>query len=130
VSLRRGQISAPVADAPICKDEFPSRAGASIYVAAKPGLTAEWLQLRIEKISQRCVGSMPNCALDVANLRVKMDSGAGFAVRMISRDTAEAAEILRRARSLVEACRARANVPGALPGLFPARDLDCQWLVG
>lgn len=47
---------------------------------------------------------MPNCALDVGNLRIQMDSaGAGFAVRVISGDTTARAEILRRVRLLIDA---------------------------
>ncbi|MEO8177483.1 MAG: hypothetical protein ABI895_01500 [Deltaproteobacteria bacterium] len=81
--------------------------GASIYIAAEPGFTAEWLKLRIEQhVAQMRRGSMPECALDIANLRVEVDSNDnGFAVRLISSDSRAAAEILRRAHPLGAATR-------------------------
>ena len=87
------------------KASFPRVHGASIYVAAEPGLTAEWLQLRIEQhLAEMRRGSMPDCAFDVGDVRVEVDSaGSGFAVRVISSSTSAAAEILRRARLLVAA---------------------------
>lgn len=96
-------VSPYLAQDQIGKASFPRVHGASVYVAAEPGLTAEWLKLRVEQhiaVMQR--GDMPDCALDVGPMRVEVDStGNGFAVRLISSDTRSAAQILERARLLV-----------------------------
>ena len=87
----------------IGKLTIPRVRGASVYVAAESGLTAEWLKLRIERhIADMRGGAMPGCALDVRDLRVDVDStGDGFAVRLISSNAADGAKILSRARALV-----------------------------
>jgi hypothetical protein len=48
--------------------------GAQIYLAAEPGLTAEWLQLTLERHLGAMKGQppMPDCAFDVENLRVEV----------------------------------------------------------
>jgi hypothetical protein len=79
-------------------------AGAEVFVQAEPGLTAEWLQLSIQRHMAR-MGSagMPNCALDAKDVRVSVESaGAGFAVKITGKDTTQAKEILRRAQLLVQ----------------------------
>ena len=73
--------------------------GASLFVQAEPGLTAEWLEteLRSHLAAMRSKG-MRNCPLDIAKISVRIDSGgAGFWVRLIAPDTATAREVLRRA---------------------------------
>jgi len=77
--------------------------GANVNVAAEPGLTAEWLKLRIERhLVEMRGGAMPGCVLDLKDLRVDVDStGDGFAVRLISSNAADGAKILSRARALV-----------------------------
>ncbi|WP_394827341.1 hypothetical protein [Pendulispora albinea] len=76
--------------------------GAEVYVQAEPGLTAEWLRLKMTRHLAEKHPSMPDCALDVASVRVEVESaGAGFKVRIIAPDTATGEEVLRRARLLV-----------------------------
>ncbi|HVZ32396.1 MAG TPA: hypothetical protein VG963_08220 [Polyangiaceae bacterium] len=87
------------------KASFPALRGATVSVAAQPGLTAEWLQLRLEHhLEEMKNADMPSCALDLNRVRVEVSSvGDGFAVRLITNDRAEAAEVLRRAQLLVGA---------------------------
>jgi hypothetical protein len=45
--------------------------------------------------------SMKDCALDVNDVKVRVDpAGTGFAVKLIARDASQAEEVLRRARLL------------------------------
>jgi len=77
--------------------------GAQIYIQAEPGLTAEWLQLTLERHLAAMKGSaaMPNCALGVGHVRVEVVSaGPGFWVRLIGQDKRTAEEVLRRAKLL------------------------------
>jgi hypothetical protein len=76
-------------------------AGAQLFVQAEPGLTAEWLELELTRhiASMRATPGMKDCALDVDDVRVKVDSaGPGFSVKIIAEDPRHAEEVLRRAR--------------------------------
>jgi hypothetical protein len=76
--------------------------GAQVFVQAEPGLTAEWLQLSIQRHITQMNSAMPNCPLDAKDVRVSVNSaGPGFAVQIAGKDAAQAKEILRRAQSLV-----------------------------
>jgi hypothetical protein len=78
-------------------------AGAQVFVQAEPGLTPEWLELQLGRHIAAMNGSdsMKNCALDVKDVSVKVDSaGTGFAVKIMARDPSKAEEVLRRARLL------------------------------
>lgn len=77
-------------------------AGAQVFVQAEPGLTAEWLQLSIQRhMAQMGSMAMKNCALDAKDVRVSVESaGAGFAVKITGKDATQAKEILRRAQLL------------------------------
>lgn len=76
--------------------------GAKVFVQAEPGLTAEWLQLTVQRhMAQMGASGMANCALDTNDVRVSVQSaGAGFAVNITGKDAAQAKEILRRAQLL------------------------------
>jgi hypothetical protein len=76
--------------------------GAQVFVQAEPGLTAEWLQLSIQRHMARMSGSgMKDCAFDAKDVRVSVESaGAGFAVKIMGKDATQAKEILRRAQLL------------------------------
>lgn len=78
--------------------------GAQVFVQAEPGLTAEWLQLSLQRHMARMgSGGMKNCALDPQDVRVSVESaGAGFAVKIAGKDATVAKEILRRAQLLAE----------------------------
>jgi hypothetical protein len=77
-------------------------AGAQVFVQAEPGLTAEWLQLTIERhLAQMQDKQMGDCALDLAGVRVQVDSaGPGFAVKILAKSPSQAKEVLRRAELL------------------------------
>jgi hypothetical protein len=77
--------------------------GAQVFVQAEPGLTAEWLQLSIQRhMAQMGASGMKHCSLDGKDVRVSVESaGAGFAVKITGKDATQAKEILRRARLLV-----------------------------
>lgn len=76
--------------------------GAQVFVQAEPGLTAQWLQLTIQRHMAQMSGSgMKDCALDAKDVRVSVESaGAGFAVKITGKDATQAKEILRRAQLL------------------------------
>jgi hypothetical protein len=79
-------------------------AGAEVFIQAEPGLTPEWLQLKLTRhiAAMQGAGSMANCALDVKDVGIKVDSaGPGFAVKIFAKDPSKAEEVLRRARLLV-----------------------------
>jgi hypothetical protein len=76
--------------------------GAEIQVQAQPGLTAEWLQLSVQRHleAMRSV-DMKDCALDAGVARVSVRSaGTGFTLRLVANDTRSAEEVLRLARRL------------------------------
>jgi hypothetical protein len=78
--------------------------GATVFVQAEPGLTAEWLQLTLSRHLAEMQGpsDMKDCAFDVNDVQVRVaSSGAGFSVNLIARDSNKAEEVLRRARLLV-----------------------------
>lgn len=79
-------------------------AGARVNVRAEPGLTAEWLQLTIQQHLAKMEGTtMAGCPLDLDSVRVEVDSaGAGFAVKLIAKNPAQAKEVLHRAQLLVQ----------------------------
>lgn len=79
-------------------------AGARVNVRAEPGLTAEWLQLTIQQHLAKMEGTtMAGCPLDLDSVRVEVDSaGAGFAVKLIARNPAQAKEVLHRAQLLLQ----------------------------
>ena len=76
--------------------------GASLFVEAEPGLTAEWLQLSLYRhLAEMRSAAMQDCPFDVKDVTVTVESaGAGFLVKIISRDAGKADEVLRRARLL------------------------------
>jgi hypothetical protein len=78
--------------------------GAQVFVQAEPGLTAEWLQLTIQRhVTQMGSGAMKDCALDAKDVRVGVESaGAGFTVKITGKDASQAKEILRRAQLLAQ----------------------------
>jgi len=86
------------------KATFTRLRGANVFILAEPGLTAEWLQLTLSRqiAEMRGPATMRDCALDVDDVRVQVDSaGTGFSVRLIAREPDKAEEVLRRARLLL-----------------------------
>ena len=74
--------------------------GAQIYVVAEPGLTREWLQLKLQRhVRAMQSATMGDCAFDLDGVRVATDSaGGGFWVTLTTKDSDTAKELLRRAR--------------------------------
>jgi hypothetical protein len=81
----------------------PEVRGAQVYIQAEPGLTAEWLQLTLERHLAEMKGpaAMPDCAFDLTNVHIDVaPAGAGFWVRLIAPDAKSGEEVLRRVRLL------------------------------
>ncbi len=79
--------------------------GATVFVQAEPGLTAEWLQLALSRQvgETQGAGSVKSCAFGRSDIQVKVIStGMDFGVYLIARDPRKAQEVLRRARLLVQ----------------------------
>jgi hypothetical protein len=76
--------------------------GAEFYVTAQPGLTGEWLQLRLDRrIAQRRDATVSDCPLDVEGVRADVVSaGPGFTVRLTAPSVKSAQEVIRRAERL------------------------------
>jgi hypothetical protein len=77
--------------------------GASLFVPAERGLTAEWLETEFRKhLAAMQSKDMANCPLDVAKVKVEVVSGgSGFWVRLIAPDIATSKEVLRRAELML-----------------------------
>jgi hypothetical protein len=78
--------------------------GATVFVQAEPGLTAEWLQLTLSRrvAEMQRAGNIKGCAFGVNDIQVKVTStGIDFGVYLIARDPRKAQEVLRLARLLV-----------------------------
>ena len=78
--------------------------GATVFVQAEPGLTAEWLQLTLSRHLAEMQGpaDMKDCAFDIKDVEVKVASaGTGFGVYLIAHDSNKAQEVLRRAQLLL-----------------------------
>ena len=77
--------------------------GASVYVPARPALSAEYLQSRVEAhIAAMKRQTMPNCPLAVEGAAVTVFSARnGYWVQISSKDQRSAEEILRRAQRLI-----------------------------
>jgi len=71
--------------------------GAQMYVAAKPGLTAEWLTAQVQReIAKLQTGVDPNCQPTVKNIKVSVaPAGAGFWVFLGAPDVKQAQSLLR-----------------------------------
>ena len=77
---------------------FHVLSGASVYVQAEPGLTAEFLRLQFMQHAP----DAQSCVLGVTGVSVRVESaGAGFWVNLVASDSAGAQEVLRRAKLLV-----------------------------
>jgi hypothetical protein len=77
--------------------------GASVFVRAKPGLSAEWLQRSLgEHLTKMTNVSMADCPLDAKGLRVDVRSGGdGYWVTIRAKDQSQAKLVLERAQSLL-----------------------------
>jgi hypothetical protein len=72
--------------------------GAVVTVAARPGVTREWLQ---RQVSDPAAAAQPGCPLAVNGASARVTStGDGFAITVSSTDRQGAREILRRAEAL------------------------------
>ena len=82
--------------------------GASLFVRATPGLSAEWLQRSLSDhlTKMRSASSMADCPLDAKGLRVDVRSGGdGYWVTIRAKDQHQAKLVLDRAQSLLHEAR-------------------------
>jgi len=80
------------------------RSGAQIYVEAEPGLTAEWLELKLQRQLGLLEGSpaATECGFDPSKVSVDVFSaGPGFWVRLSAPDSKEGKELFRQAQLLL-----------------------------
>jgi len=78
--------------------------GASVYVQAEPGLTAEWLRLNLDRhrTEMGAAATMKDCPFAVDDVQLDVESsGAGFYVTFLAPNPAKAEEVLRRTRLLL-----------------------------
>ena len=77
--------------------------GASLFVPAKPGLTAEWLQRSLAAHVGAMHGkSMSDCPLEASHVRIQVRSGgSGYWVDVIAKDHQQAEFVLQRAEGLL-----------------------------
>lgn len=77
--------------------------GAKLFVAAQPGLSAEWIGATVKRhLRQMQTRSMPGCPLDVNSVKVSVASaGTGYWVQIAGKDSTAAKEILARAQHFV-----------------------------
>ncbi len=78
-------------------------AGAVVYVQAQPGLTAEWLELKLtQHLAQMRHQGMANCPLR-NGVKVSVSSaGTGFAVKLVANEGTSPQEVLQLARGLAQ----------------------------
>lgn len=82
--------------------------GASLFVRAKPGLSAEWLQRSLGDHLANMQGSpsMAGCPLDAKGLRVDVRSGGdGYWVTIRAKDQSQARLVLEQAQALLHHAR-------------------------
>jgi hypothetical protein len=82
--------------------------GAQFYVAAKPGLTAEWLTLSVQReLAKLQSGADQACRPNVRGVTVSVaSSGGGFWVFLSAPDERSAASLLSWAKSIAPSERA------------------------
>jgi hypothetical protein len=91
-------------DAQAGKISYKRLAGARVFLEAQPGLTAEWLRVRLGRhmAEMRGPATMRDCAFDMKDVNVQVDpAGTGFNVTFTAKDTEQAKEVLRRAQLLL-----------------------------
>ncbi len=72
--------------------------GADLYVQAEPGLTSEYLTLRLDRHLASMQGAPPDCVFAVPGTKVQVDSaGPGFVIRITAPDAKRGEEVARRA---------------------------------
>lgn len=85
---------------PSGQGSYQKLAGARAYVAAKPGLTGEWLHAQLERRSS-APQQGTECPLDIPGVSISVRSaGPGFWVALSATDSQDAKEVLRRAHTL------------------------------
>jgi hypothetical protein len=88
--------------------------GAQLYVPAREGLTAEWLQLSVQQSlakQARLADGSPSCKPVVPNIEVQVVSaGGGFWVQLGAADERSAEALLKWAKTIVPAQRASVSV--------------------
>ena len=77
--------------------------GASLFVPAKLGLTAEWLQRSLAAhVGAMHGNSMADCPLEASHVRIQVRAaGNGYWVDVVVKDQGQAEFVLERAESLL-----------------------------
>ena len=78
--------------------------GAVMYVQAEPGLTREWLGLAVNRhVAAMATSPMEGCPFAVGDVKVNIgSSGTGFVVTIAARNSAQGAELLKRAQAFLQ----------------------------
>jgi hypothetical protein len=86
------------------KRTFREERGAVVTIEARPGLTAQWLQVRLDReltALHENAGVAPESPLAVAGARANVSSRPdGFAVTITAPDRASGAQVLQRAEAI------------------------------
>jgi hypothetical protein len=77
--------------------------GASVFVPAQSGLTAEWIGAKVEgHLRGMKAQGMPDCPFAVSSVKVSVAAGStGYWVHIAGKNATDAEQILARARTLV-----------------------------
>lgn len=105
------QEYAPVSVAPFHQEEnyglgtHTRLGGAQVYVPARPGLTAEWLTLRVQReLARRSAAD--ECGPSVRDVKVSaVSAGGGFWVVLSAKNERDARTLLKWARGIVPGSR-------------------------
>lgn len=105
------QEYAPVSVAPFHQDEdyglgtYTRLGGAQVYVQARPGLTAEWLTLSVQRELAKLTAA-DGCRPSVRGVHVStISAGGGFWVVMTAQNERDAKALLNWARDIVPRSR-------------------------
>ena len=103
IAYKASQVQPNYVDIRPRGDVIRKLVGANVYVPAQQGLSAEYLQSRVEAhMAAMKREAMPSCPLSVEGAKVSVTSaGNGYWVQISSNDQRSAEEILRRAQQLV-----------------------------
>jgi hypothetical protein len=87
--------------------------GASLFLRAQPGLSAEWLERSLaQHIASMKNMSMPDCPLEAKDLRVSVrPAGTGYWVTIRAQDRDQAELVLERAKALHDGLGSTATKP-------------------
>jgi hypothetical protein len=115
---------APLASAPYYIEEdyglggYTLLKGAALFVAAEPGLTAEWLKLRLDHELKTVPPTLPgeSCRPSMKNVRADVVSARnGFWIVYTTRDDGTAKDLLAGTGEIVAVHKARERFEDSMP---------------